>query len=238
MAKLFLLNFVFVVLMTADMLGEGAGAAPKLRADATPADRDWATHLSNQAAQGDAEAQFHLSQALMDGHVFAQSLPESVKWLRASAEQGQPEAEANMGGFYFLGQGLPQDDSKAVYWSQKAADHGNVNGEYNLGFMYALGRGVKKNDEQAVHWYLKSAEQGHPAAAYGLGVAYWFGVGSSQDPVKGYMWFLLAQHFGFGQGKQAVDKYGPQLGSAKISEARRRESEWLKAHPNVKTVPL
>ena len=214
------------------------GTKYSLQSNATENEKVWAEGLEHKAAQGNAQAQFHLSQALMDGHVFKQSLPDSVKWLRAAAEQGLPEAEANMGGLYYLGQGLPRDYSQAVLWTQKAADHGNVKGEYNLGLMYALGQGVKKNEEQAVRWYLKSAEQGHQVAAYGVGVAYWYGMGVAQDQVKGYMWLLLASHFGWAQGKQTADKLAPQLGTVKAGEARRKEREWLGTHPNVKPVPL
>jgi TPR repeat protein len=223
-----------VVLATALLAQDGTQGS--LQLNVSENERVWAEDLEHKAAQGSAEAQFEISQAFMDGHVFRQSLPQSVKWLRASAEQGFPEAEANMGGLYYLGQGLPRDYSQAVFWSQKAADHGNVKGEYNLGLMCALGQGVKKSNEQAVHWYLKSAEQGHQVAAYSVGIAYWYGMGIAQDQIKGYMWLLLAQRFGWAQSQKALDALGAKLDPARKAEARGKAIAWLRAHPNVKGV--
>jgi TPR repeat protein len=226
------------MLVRTGALAQIAIADPGLQVGTTTEQKAWAEDLRHRAEQGNAEAQFNLSQNYMDGHAFKQSWAETVKWLRASADQGFPEAQANLGGLYYLGKGVHRDYSQAVFWSQKAADQGNAKAEYNLGLMYALGQGVKKSNEDAVHWYLKSAEQGHQVAAYDVGIAYWYGMGIQQEQVKGYKWLLLALRFGWAQSKKALDAFGPTLGPTKLAEARRQANQWIKAHPDVKGVSL
>jgi TPR repeat protein len=229
---------LFAAWLVSSAIAQIGGTSPTFQPNATPEEKIWAENLIRSAEQGNAEAQFNLSQNYMDGHVFTQSWPETIKWLRASAEQGFLDSQANLGALYYVGKGVPRDYSQAVLWSQKAADQGNVKAEYNLGLMYALGQGVKKSKEQAVHWYLKAARQGHQVAAYDVGVAYWYGMGIQQDQVKGYKWLLLALHFGWEKSKNALDSLGPTLPPEKIAEARKQAAEWIKAHPDVKAVSL
>jgi uncharacterized protein len=225
-------------LLAVETPAQVADPRSEFQPNVTAEEKSWAENLKRSAERGDAEAQFNLSQNYMDGHVFKQSWPETVRWLRASADQGFPESQANLGALYYVGKGVARDYSQAVLWSRKAADQGNVKAEYNLGLMYAAGQGVKKNNEQAVRWYLKSAEQGHQVAAYDVGIAYWYGMGVQQDQVKGYKWLLLALRFGWAQSKQTLDTLGPTLGPARLAEARRLAKEWVKAHPDVKGVSL
>jgi TPR repeat protein len=234
-----LLLLILVFAVTVGMVyAQLESSGPEFQGSATGTEKAWAEALEHKAEQGNAEAQFDISQAYMDGHVFKKSWSETVKWLRASADQGFPEAQANLGGLYYLGNGVHRDYSQAIFWTQKAADQGNVKAEYNLGLMYALGQGVKKSDSRAVRWYLKSAEQGHQVAAYDIGVAYSHGLGIAEDDVRGYMWFLLALRFGWQPSKVALEGLDRRLPRATVAEARKKANQWIRVHPDVKGVSL
>jgi hypothetical protein len=233
-------KFLFILafaVFTLSSIAQASDTSAQL-ANAGAEEKAWADNLKHRAEQGDAEAQFNLSQTYQDGHIFQQSWPECIKWLRASAEQGYPMAQANLGALYSLGKGVTRDLSQALYWTQKAADEGDVRGEYNLGYMYAAGQGVKKNNSAAVQWYLKAALQGHQVAAYDVGIAYWYGMGIAQDQVEGYMWLLLAWRFGWAPSKKALDSLGATIDGEKLAAARRKADEWVRAHPKVKPVAL
>jgi TPR repeat protein len=214
------------------------GTESSLQSNATQNERAWAESLERKAEQGNAKAQFELSEAYLAGHVFEQSNEEAAKWLQSSANQGFPQAESNLGSLYYLGKGVTRDYVQAAKWSQKAADQGDVKAQYNLGLMFALGQGVKKDNAEAVRWYMKAAEQGHQVAAYDVGIAYTYGIGIAQDQVKGYTWLLLALRFGYAPSTGPLKMLDKGLSQAVVGEAHRKAEEWTRQHPRVKGVSL
>ncbi len=205
----------------------------------TAAERAAAENLLRSAERGSAKAQSELSKAYMGGNVFKQNVPEAVRWVRAAAEQDLAEAEVDLAILYLEGSGVPRDDSKGFSWMKKAADQGNPKGEYNLGVLYGLGRGVAKDIPEGIRWYLRAAEGGHQKAAFNMGLAYEQGVGVPLDLVKAYMWHYIAAHrFGYFPSQELLRELSVKIGPAKVEEARKQAGEWVKAHPNVKTVPM
>jgi len=204
----------------------------------TSSEKTWAQNLKRKAEGGSPEAQYELGRAYIEGRVFQQNIEEAVKWTQAAAAQGFAKAEVNLAVMYNEGRWVPRDYAQSRLWNEKAAAQGDARAEYNLGVLYAYGQGVKQDLAEGIWWYLKAAEQGHQVAAYNVGVAYSQGVGVAIDEVKGYTWQLLACHFGFPHCKETLKFLDSKLDAARIGDAHKKANEWIKAHPNVKGIPL
>jgi hypothetical protein len=212
---------------------------PVFQSSATLGEKAAAENLRRSAEAGSAKAQSELGKAYMEGSIFKQNTSEAVKWVGAAANQGLAEAEVNLATLYLEGRGVPQDYSKGFSWMKKAADQGDPKAEYNVGLLYGLGRGVRQDYQEGIRWYLKAAEAGDPAAAYNIGLAYSSGFGVARDEVKGYMWYYIsAMRFGYPPSHKALDDLNTKLDPAKIAEGRKQAEQWIKAHPNVKAVPM
>ena len=117
---------------------------------------DYATALrywTDQAALGNAAAQYNLALMYDRGEGVPQSFDESVKWTRASAEQGNAAAQLRLGMIYADGRGLKRDVAEAGKWFLRSAEQGNAQAQYNLGAMYETGRGVARDMVEAHKWF-------------------------------------------------------------------------------------
>jgi TPR repeat protein len=230
---------VLPLMLLTSMVAQSPNSGLDFEPSATASERAWAESLEVKSEGGSAEAQYELSKAYMEGRILIKDVGKAVKWVRAAARQGLPEAEVNLGILYHSGPGVPRDDLKALYWMKKAADQGDAKAEYNMGVIYVYGQGVQKDLSEAVRWYAKAAEQGHQVGAYNMGMAYSSGVGVPRDEVKGYMWqYLAASRFGYAVSRKVLEGLDSRLDRATIARARKEADEWVKAHPNVKGVPL
>ena len=120
----------------------------------------------------DAEAQFKLGCAYMDGMSVPQNereaiwgVPEDEKkalyWWTKAAEQGHAEAMFKLGEFYeYGGEYIEGDNAKEAYWYTKAAEMGHADAQCRVAYCYESGEGVKADKTMAVYWYNKAAEQG------------------------------------------------------------------------------
>jgi TPR repeat protein len=96
-----------------------------------------------------------------------------------------------------------------------------------------LRQDVPLDHRQATAWFLKAAEAGDPSGMYWVGVAFWSGRGVAQDFVEGYKWLDLSAKYGDRTlREQATNTLAgltrimtPQM----ISEAKARETEWVKS---------
>lgn len=221
------------------LYAQTGGDGPAFQTGVTSTKKAAVIAILHSAESGSAKAQSELSKAYMEGTVLKRNVPEAVRWVTAAANQGFAEAEVNLAILYLEGMGVPQDYSKGFSWMKKAADQGNPKAEWNVGLLYGLGRGIKKDVNEGVRWYGKSAEAGDPEAAYDMGLAYEQGVGVPRDLEKAYMWhYLAANQFGYGPSQELLRELSAKLGPEKIEEARRQANDWIKAHPNVKAIPM
>ena len=143
------------VLLLALGLSEPVLAGPLEDARAAYDKQDYTTALRllrPLAAQGEADAQFHLGVMYQVGQGVPQDYAQAVKWYRLAADQDNARAQFMLGGMYDVGQGVPQDYAQALKWYRLAADQGYALAQLNLGFMYELGQGVPKDDVLAYMW--------------------------------------------------------------------------------------
>lgn len=127
--------------------------------------------IRQAAAQGDAEAQFHLAEMVYRGKIMPRDYKTAASWFKKAAEQGNAEAQNRLGAMYASGQGLGKDPQQAVLWYQKAAEQGVLEAQTNLAFLYANADGDLKDEASAYAWYSLAANHGYANAIQGRDLA-------------------------------------------------------------------
>lgn len=143
-------------------------SASTFASSTSPASDDPQAKMVADAEAGDANAQFDLGIAYVNGIMGQPNYETAVKWIRRAAEQGLPEAQLALGAHYHRGEGVSQDYTQAVGWYRKAALQGNAAAQFNLGYCHEISEGVPKNRDEAIAWYRRAAAQGDPEAKAAL----------------------------------------------------------------------
>ena len=150
--------------------------------------------LRQQAEAGNADAQFNLGIAWINGSAGTVNYDQARYWWEKAAAQGQRIAQYNLGVLYDEGRGVSQDYHLAAQWYRKAAQQGFISAQYNLGNLYRDGKGVPQNAYIARDWQEKAAAQGDRDAMYALGSLYRQGaLGISGDGQHALAFYWLEQ---------------------------------------------
>lgn len=150
--------------------------------------------LRQQAEAGNADAQFNLGIAWINGSAGTVNYDQARYWWEKAAAQGQRIAQYNLGVLYDEGRGVSQDYHLAAQWYRKAAQQGFISAQYNLGNLYRDGKGVPQNAYIAHDWQEKAAAQGDRDAMYALGSLYRQGaLGISGDGQHALAFYWLEQ---------------------------------------------
>lgn len=150
--------------------------------------------LRQQAEAGNADAQFNLGIAWINGSAGTVDYEKARYWWEKAAAQGQRIAQYNLGVLYDEGRGVSQDYHLAAQWYRKAAQQGFISAQYNLGNLYRDGKGVPQNAYIARDWQEKAAAQGDRDAMYALGSLYRHGaLGISGDGQHALAFYWLEQ---------------------------------------------
>ena len=150
--------------------------------------------LRQQAEAGNADAQFNLGIAWINGSAGTVNYDQARYWWEKAAAQGQRIAQYNLGVLYDEGRGVSQDYRLAAQWYRKAAQQGFISAQYNLGNLYRDGKGVPQNAYIARDWQEKAAAQGDRDAMYALGSLYRQGaLGISDDGQHALAFYWLEQ---------------------------------------------
>ena len=150
--------------------------------------------LRQQAEAGNADAQFNLGIAWINGSAGTVDYEKARYWWEKAAAQGQRIAQYNLGVLYDEGRGVSQDYHLAAQWYRKAAQQGFISAQYNLGNLYRDGKGVPQNAYIARDWQEKAAAQGDRDAMYVLGSLYRQGaLGISGDGQHALAFYWLEQ---------------------------------------------
>ena len=150
--------------------------------------------LRQQAEAGNADAQFNLGIAWINGSAGTVNYDQARYWWEKAAAQGQRIAQYNLGVLYDEGRGVSQDYRLAAQWYRKAAQQGFISAQYNLGNLYRDGKGVPQNAYIARDWQEKAAAQGDRDAMYALGSLYQQGaLGISGDGQHALAFYWLEQ---------------------------------------------
>lgn len=139
---------------------------------ATPLLADESSHLSHlealtqDAENGNAEAQFTLGNLYLDGEGVAQDNFAALRWFTLAAESDNANAQYNIAVMYLKGIGVIKDPAQAVTWFVRAAENGDATSQYTLAVLLFNGQlGVPQNVPQAYKWFTLAGAAGHQAAA-------------------------------------------------------------------------
>jgi TPR repeat protein len=123
--------------------------------------------LKKLAEDGDANSQYKLGQAYLEGDGAQQNFGEAITLFRKSAEQKNADAHFSIGLMYDEGNGVPQDYVTAAEWYTKAAELGHATAQYSLGLMHTTGQGLPNDLIYAHMWFNMASANGHAEAIKG-----------------------------------------------------------------------
>ncbi len=150
--------------------------------------------LSNDAENGDAEAQMKMGKIYQLGLEVPKDDIEAAKWFRLAAEQEDFKPKYNLqsivGLMYANGQGVPQDDQEAMKWYRLGTKHRVASEKSEI---YGL---AKQNVPQALKILTHDAENGIAEAQLNLGLMLRFGLVVPKDEKKAAHWYRLAAEQG------------------------------------------
>jgi len=91
------------------------------------------------AAQGSADAMFHLGSAYLFGNQAARTVPdpdrEAATWYFQAASAGHPEVQYHLGLLFLAGKGVVDSRIEATRWFRKAAAQGHIEAKKALGII-------------------------------------------------------------------------------------------------------
>ena len=80
--------------------------------------------LRQEAAQGNAQAQFELGRLYESGLGVPKSHKKAMEYWKLAAEQNHALAQYGLGWLYFYGEGVMTDFSEGCYWMRRAGSQG------------------------------------------------------------------------------------------------------------------
>ncbi len=177
-----------------------------------------------KAEQGDARAQFRLSEMYSKGEGVPPNYVEAVKWsgkARKTAEEGDAETQFKIGVMYHK----MKDYDKAARWYEMAAEQGHAKTQRELGCMYANGEGVRQNYDKAAKWLWKRQDKDKSPQLV-IGALYLFGSRVRKDDVEAYAWFLLSKENGDEKSfRELISSIEEDLTAEQIKKGKERAAE-------------
>lgn len=152
--------------------------------------------IRQQAALGDAHAQFALAEALRTGaHGVSVSVPQAMGWYFKAASQDMTEAQWRLGVMLLddvTRAGGKRSPQQAFQWLSRAATGGNVEAQCRAGLMLLDGDGVTKDAAAGIALLERAALENHAGAQFALGYRLCRGEDVGQDLARGMQCLLAA----------------------------------------------
>lgn len=160
------------------------------------------------AEQGNAEAQFSLALAYMEGDVVSEDINEAYKWFCMAAEQGHADAQYELGSILLIISRGPEAQAyqerkfmqpikedkhtyEACKWFRMAAEQGHIDAQSELGkILFAFSNGSRTRPErkeflkESIKWLHIAAANGQTEAMRNLSECYYTGWGVDSDDDK------------------------------------------------------
>ena len=129
-----------------------------------------AVSLWRLRADHDADAQYGLGVAYLEGKGVSPNLEMAVSWFLKAANQQHLYAMFNVGTAYWIGRGIEKNRKEAVFWWRNAAHDGLPRAQYNIGLSYYYGEAgaVGKDHDKAHRWLTRAASHQHKGALKAL----------------------------------------------------------------------
>ena len=178
-----------------------------------------------EAEQGDAEAQFKLSEMYSKGEGVPSNYVEAIKWsqkARKTAEEGDAETQFKMGVRYHK----MKDCDKAAKWYRKAAEQGHAKAQDKLGCMYANGEGVSQDYDKAARWLWKAKHDKSPCVKkLMIALMYTAGGRVRGNEVEAYAWVLLFAEENAEDSSELISSFEKDRTAEQIKKGKERAAE-------------
>ncbi|HEY1057918.1 MAG TPA: tetratricopeptide repeat protein [Limnobacter sp.] len=110
--------------------------------------------LERAAEGGDANAQYQMGMAYLQGAVVKKDLAQAAQWFAMAANQGDDRAQVRLGDLLAFGRGVKADTTAAARLYEQSALQGNTEAQARYGQCLEQGSGVKKDLIKAYAFYL------------------------------------------------------------------------------------
>jgi tetratricopeptide (TPR) repeat protein len=187
--------------------------------------------LLAMAKRGNADAQFALAQAYLDGREVPKNADEAVKWLWMAVRQDHLEARYVLGTMYRRGSGVARDYKRAATLLGKAALKGHAEAQLAVGEMFMAGHGGPRNYKAAVDWLQSAAAKGLARAQAWLGELYYDGRGRPASHAQAYFWLTLADDAVSPRGRELLESLNQELAQPQRQKIVRRARAYSAEHP-------
>ncbi len=174
-------------------------AAAKLAPPKGPTPKEQLKALTAKAESGDAQAQYDLGIAWIEGRYEQKADDKAgLSWIAKSAEGGNASAQYDLAVAYRLGHGVKPDAAQALNWYEKAADQGRDEARAMVCDAYTQSLPVKPDWPKALPYCQTAAEKGDSGAQYAMGMAYAEGRGITPDTTLALAYLKKAADQGHG----------------------------------------
>ncbi len=160
-------------------------------------------NLQTAAAAGDAEAQYLIGLAYLDGRDTGRDPQQAVGWLERAAEKSHPKALFALSGLYSDGT-VPQDDKRSMAYLKRAAETGLPSAQHNLGIRYANGRDGRPDMPNAIAWLTKASIAGDPESQYVLADLLDRAPGGYRNTAESLAWMKRSADQGYRAAQQVM----------------------------------
>ncbi|MDA8014923.1 MAG: tetratricopeptide repeat-containing serine protease family protein, partial [Gammaproteobacteria bacterium] len=121
-----------------------------------------------KAERGDADAQYNLGYAYIQGKSVAQDKKAGRTLVQKAAERGHGDAQFDLYIWYSNGDGVTRNVREAVRWCRKAAEQGVAIAQYYLALAYKHGKGLIADERESYIWHTIASANGYEASYWAL----------------------------------------------------------------------
>jgi hypothetical protein len=178
------------------------GLALALLSDETAEGAAEAQALLSAAATGGAAVAHHLLGVLLEsGAAGAVDIEAAASHYKVAAELGYTAAQVRYGFALLHGRGVAPDAFSAETWLRRAGLAGDPQAAAVVGYLYAREGDLPPNFAEAAMWLRRAAEAGHMAAARTLSRILLMGNGVAKDVAEAAWWLRQAAADGDGEAR-------------------------------------
>lgn len=165
-------------------------------------DRDFMWFLRD-AEKGNADSQFKVGLAYIQGTDVEQDTKKGWEWLMKSAESGSKYAQLTIGLAYVRGEMVEADLNKGYEWLLRAARQGEPTAQTLIGVFYLKGEVVQQDEEEAYKWFGAAAQGGNVFAQMELGY-YFRNKDKGNNEELAFACFMAAANQGNAEAQNSV----------------------------------
>ncbi len=187
--------------------------------------------LMELARRGDAEAQFLVGVAFLEGKGVPRNPAMGIGWLRNATGQKHTEARFALAVAYRDGTGIPQNEAGAARLFRDGALQRHPESQFELAKLIAAGRGVDRSDIQAIELLDVAATQNLPEAQAMLGEWFYLGRGVEKNFDRSYVLLSMSGDAITPAGRKMLEEIGGTLDDRERAVLKRAARDFQISRP-------